>query len=199
MTDTKLCTFPDCGRPHAGRGLCDAHLKQDRAGQELRALRPFTPPPCIIDDCAEVSHAKGLCRRHYYAHRRGPAPVRIQRLCDVPGCGRVHRAKGLCHHHDQQRRRELKGPTPRKPRAPKVRTPKPAAPKPAAPKPKKSRLPDGWEKVTPPRKVPSVPRPHEYPELHLTVIAPEVIAAAREVLASWDALDLAEMLGIEAA
>ena len=58
---------------------------------------------------------------------------------------------------------------------------------------------DGWEKVTPAKKTPSVPRPHEYPELHLTVIAPEVIAAAREVLASWDALDLAEMLGIEAA
>ena len=170
-TTTKLCTFPGCGRAHSGRGLCGSHLKQDRAGQELRALRPFTPPPCIIDDCTDLAYARGVCRRHYSAGRRGPAPVSIQRLCDIPGCGRVHRAKGLCKHHDQKRRRELKG----------------------------RRLPDGWEKVTPPRKVPSVPRPHEYPELHLTVIAPEVIAAAREVLASWDALDLAEMLGIEAA
>ena len=193
-TTTKLCTFPGCGRAHSGRGLCGSHLKQDRAGQELRALRPFTPPPCIIDDCTDLAYARGVCRPHYYAGRRGTAPVRIQRLCDIPGCGRVHRAKGLCNHHDQKRRRELKGPTPRKPKAPKVQKPKPAAPK-----PKKSRLPDGWEKVTPPRKVPSVPRPHEYPELHLTVIEPEVIAAAREVLASWDALDLADMLGIEAA
>ena len=69
MTATKLCTFPGCGRAHSGRGLCGSHLKQDRAGQELRALRPFTPPPCIIDDCAEVERLTAVVRRVRELHR----------------------------------------------------------------------------------------------------------------------------------
>ena len=36
MTTTKLCTFPDCGRPGSSRTLCCAHYKQARRGQTLQ-------------------------------------------------------------------------------------------------------------------------------------------------------------------
>lgn len=33
------CSFADCGRPHAARGLCAGHYRQSRSGDTLRPLR----------------------------------------------------------------------------------------------------------------------------------------------------------------
>ena len=40
MQSTKICSFPGCGKPHYGKGLCQGHWTQQRRGQELRPLRP---------------------------------------------------------------------------------------------------------------------------------------------------------------
>ena len=203
MTDTKLCTFPDCGRPGSSRTLCGAHYKQARRGQALHPIAARPARLCTVDGCDKPHNAKGLCLTHYNATRPRKGPrVFERRGCDIEGCEGKHLALGYCvtHYNRLRRGSDLTRPT-RVQSAPSDR-PKRTRSKPSVLKvtpPTSSRLPDGWEKVTPQKKTPSVPRPREYPELHLTVIEPEVIAAAREVLASWDALDLAEMLGIGAA
>lgn len=35
---TRICAFPDCGRPHAAHGYCGGHARQYRLGQPLRRL-----------------------------------------------------------------------------------------------------------------------------------------------------------------
>lgn len=39
MKPTK-CSFPECGKPHYAKGLCQGHYTQQRKGQELRPLQP---------------------------------------------------------------------------------------------------------------------------------------------------------------
>ena len=69
MSQRKPCTFPDCGRPSHGRGLCPGHYRQYLFGKELQPLRRRRLKGevrlCEIPDCGGVHAAKGLCQRHY--------------------------------------------------------------------------------------------------------------------------------------
>lgn len=38
-TEPRICSFPDCGRPHKGNGLCSGHLWRQNTGRELKPLR----------------------------------------------------------------------------------------------------------------------------------------------------------------
>jgi hypothetical protein len=64
------------------------------------------PEQCIIEDCAAVPRAKGLCVMHWsrwYRHGDPEAnPYRPRGACQVPGCDRPHSALGYCtgHYYD---------------------------------------------------------------------------------------------------
>jgi hypothetical protein len=106
----RVCSFPDCGRPHAGRGLCHGHNWQRRKG------RPLTPIPvrivfyvCTFPDCGRPHSGRGLCSQHCKQQRAGQplTPLRLRipgRVCSFPKCSKPHNANGLCDGHDLQRR-----------------------------------------------------------------------------------------------
>ena len=59
VTATKLCTFPDCGRPGSSRTLCGAHYKQARRGQALHPIAARPARLCTVDGCDKPYKAGG--------------------------------------------------------------------------------------------------------------------------------------------
>jgi len=64
MKATRICTFPDCGRPHASRGLCVGHVYQQRKGYNLAPIKPRRTG-CDIDGCDRIHSSLGYCALHY--------------------------------------------------------------------------------------------------------------------------------------
>lgn len=63
----RVCDYPDCGRKHAGRGLCQSHLAQLRRGTELRPVKPHDrrrTDPCGFAGCPRPYWSSGYCRGH---------------------------------------------------------------------------------------------------------------------------------------
>lgn len=76
------CSFPDCPRPHKGRGLCGGHLAQLRKGKKLTPLRRYEKGrKCEFRNCGRRHYALGLCKGHYAQQDRGEelAPLGRQR------------------------------------------------------------------------------------------------------------------------
>jgi len=57
---------------------------------------------CTAPECAEPHAAKGLCRRHYWLHRRDAL---AQEACSVSGCDRPMFCVSLCRGHYARRQR----------------------------------------------------------------------------------------------
>jgi hypothetical protein len=104
------CGFTGCDRPHKGHGLCQAHLRQQNLGQELRPLinktRPSKNRVCSFEGCGKKHFANGLCQGHNTQKRNGKelVPLRPERdpICTFPGCERKHVSQGLCSSHNGQ-------------------------------------------------------------------------------------------------
>jgi hypothetical protein len=77
----RICSFPNCGRPHCAKGLCRAHYNQQREGIPLAAIGQRNPPPrksgeapCSVVGCPRGVTARGLCKAHHKALMRGRLP-----------------------------------------------------------------------------------------------------------------------------
>lgn len=113
-----LCSFPDCGRFVHSTGLCQAHYRQQRLGQELRPVRPTgrAGPAfevCSFPDCGRHGKWRGLCEAHAKQRAKGQElrPLwttknRTVQPCVIEGCDKPASGKGLCLTH---RRYELRG------------------------------------------------------------------------------------------
>lgn len=66
MNMRTTCSFEGCVNSEHGRGLCSAHLLQQKKGWELRPLRILKRKPCSVEGCSTMSYGKGLCRNHLY-------------------------------------------------------------------------------------------------------------------------------------
>jgi hypothetical protein len=63
-----VCSFPECGKPHSGHGLCDGHCIQRRAGKNLTPLRTHQAGRlCEKEPCSAPRLARGMCQKHYNA------------------------------------------------------------------------------------------------------------------------------------
>ena len=67
---SKLCTLPDCGKPHMARGYCKKHYQTflahgDPLGRAERAERVVKL--CSVPDCGKPHKAHGYCGRHAQA------------------------------------------------------------------------------------------------------------------------------------
>lgn len=70
----KICSFPECGRPHDAKGLCTSHYLQQKKGGELRPIRYQMIrllKVCEFDECGRRHYSKGLCYAHYQQQKRG--------------------------------------------------------------------------------------------------------------------------------
>lgn len=68
----RTCSVEGCDKPHASKGLCEAHKTRRKRHGDVRADVP-------------VRAKRGV-------------PLR-GRVCETPGCNRPHCAKGLCRRH----------------------------------------------------------------------------------------------------
>lgn len=178
------CGFDGCGRPVATVGYCRAHALQLYRRRDPALLTP-------------------LGKRR----PRSQAPA----TCTGPDCDRPGTERGHCSAHAKQRRRDPGRPlrplgTPRNPAGRPASKPAPAAAAAAEPtvaEPASRGLPAGWfnpaRKPTPPPPV----RGNTTIEDALMALplkpSPEQAAQCLANLRRWGALDLAEMLGLEAA
>ena len=214
------CAFVGCIRPGLGRRqLCGSHQEQLRRRGSMDLLTPLlTLSPrdpaavCSFDGCGRPRHGRDLCGTHSnQLTARGDrallTPIRELRpgqVCSGPECDRPASAHGLCKAHRNQRLKRADGALTvlgsRRPVKVRAADPKPKPVKVAKPG---ANLPDGWfapaRKSTPPPPV----RGNTTIEDALMALplkpSPEQAAQCLANLRRWGALDLAEMLGLEAA
>lgn len=94
------CDFPGCTNRHEARGLCPAHYRQLKGGQELRELHlPLPRKLCPGPECdREIVTAK-YCLAHRRQIREGRelAPIETRRR-RAPGEGHLTRDGYVVHH-----------------------------------------------------------------------------------------------------
>lgn len=104
----RLCCLSYCGRPHFGRGFCQAHYRQERAGEVLRPIRGEDKPPhaCAVhpagtSTCYEQAHCR--CRPCTDAKSRTRKRIRagLRRLVDPAGTRRRLQALAALGWDDQ--------------------------------------------------------------------------------------------------
>ena len=116
----RICTVPDCDRPHVAKGYCRAHYYRVKRHGDPQAHIPIgqaklkDPGPCEIESCARMAFARGMCKAHYGRRRRGdvraevpigdpvaePPVVTLDPVgCSIEGCERPSEARGWCHSH----------------------------------------------------------------------------------------------------
>ncbi len=194
------CTGPGCDKPGFGDpAMCESHKRQWRETGTLWEVRRAVVG-CAFAGCDRDHAAKGYCDQHARQLRlRGDAahltPIgqRETRACMIDGCDGDHVARGLCRRHYNA---AVYGSIPKPPKS--QREPRPLKPAKAT----KSRLPAGWDKPAKPTP-PKPARGNTTIEDALMALplkpSPEQAAQCLANLATWGALDLAEMLGLEAA
>ena len=76
-----------------------------KAEKAPKAARKATPaatsgPPCRVEGCKQGVRAKGYCRKHYIAWRRGSVGDHHRyKICTKEGCRKPRTKGGLCDEH----------------------------------------------------------------------------------------------------
>jgi len=68
----RKCEIEGCERPHLAKGLCNAHYRRLRRGQDLAEPIRERQETCII--CERAHFARGYCQMHYRRWERHGDP-----------------------------------------------------------------------------------------------------------------------------
>jgi len=74
MAAKRICSIPDCGKPHKGYGYCRNHLDRIKRNGHPNLLRVPTLV-CTIPNCDKPHLALGLCSMHYDRRRKHGDPL----------------------------------------------------------------------------------------------------------------------------
>lgn len=104
------CTFPECNRVHAAKGLCSRHYQQLRSKKPLQPLRnkPRDRGQCDFTGCEKIAVNKGLCQGHARQRKKEQSlrPLRPQYStkgpCRFDGCPKPRSTGGYCYGHSAQ-------------------------------------------------------------------------------------------------
>lgn len=66
----KICSFPNCGRPHDSKGFCSTHYRQLKKGESLHPVG-WTKRTCQFANCDRPHYAHGFCAGHLRLVRLG--------------------------------------------------------------------------------------------------------------------------------
>lgn len=78
MATKPLCSIPECGKPHYGRGWCRLHYKRWYTHGDT-ALKEKVLRTCQAHGCNKPYHAHGWCRLHYDRWLRTGDPLARRR------------------------------------------------------------------------------------------------------------------------
>jgi hypothetical protein len=93
--------------------------KAPKAKGEVTARSKATPAApegerCSVEKCNQPIRAKGLCRKHFQAWRRGAevGPAHRYKVCSKEGCRKAREFGGLCAEHAGKAAPEGEAPAP---------------------------------------------------------------------------------------
>lgn len=108
MATSRICSIPDCGKPHHSHGYCAAHYSRFvRLGDALAggiSRRKNNGQMCSVQGCKHPSRTRGMCAGHYNRWRRHGDPLagetrHYHDTCTIPGCTKSHKSFGYCGAH----------------------------------------------------------------------------------------------------
>ena len=74
--------------------------KAAKPAKEKKAAAPYDGPPCRVEGCKQPLRAKGYCRKHYFAWRRGEVGDHHRyKICTKEGCRKPRTKGSLCDEH----------------------------------------------------------------------------------------------------
>jgi hypothetical protein len=74
--------------------------KAAKAPKAAKAAAPYDGPPCRVEGCKQPVRAKGYCRKHFIAWRRGDVGDHHRyKICTKEGCRKPRTKGGLCDEH----------------------------------------------------------------------------------------------------
>lgn len=65
MVAVKLCDFPDCGRKHASKGLCNTHYWMQKRGRPLTVIKPRDGSQVLTERELFVRSRYGITQERY--------------------------------------------------------------------------------------------------------------------------------------
>ena len=70
------------------------------AAKPAKKLAPSSGPPCRVEGCKQGARAKGYCRKHFLAWRRGKVGDHHRyKICTKEGCRKPRTKGSLCDEH----------------------------------------------------------------------------------------------------
>jgi hypothetical protein len=74
--------------------------KAAKPAKEKKAAAPYDGPPCRVEGCKQPLRAKGYCRKHFVAWRRGDVGDHHRyKICTKEGCRKPRTKGSLCDEH----------------------------------------------------------------------------------------------------
>src|SRR4051812_19877756 len=74
--------------------------KPAKAAKAAKAAAPYDGPPCGVAGCKQPVRAKGYCRKHFMAWRRGSVGDHHRyKICSKEACRKPRTKGGLCDEH----------------------------------------------------------------------------------------------------
>jgi hypothetical protein len=74
--------------------------KPEKAAKAKKAAAEYTGPPCRVEGCKQPVRAKGYCRKHFVAWRRGDVGDHHRyKICSKEACRKPRTKGGLCDEH----------------------------------------------------------------------------------------------------
>ena len=71
-----------------------------KAAKPKKAAAPYDGPPCRVEGCKQPPRAKGYCRKHFMAWRRGSVGDHHRyKICSKEACRKPRTKGGLCDEH----------------------------------------------------------------------------------------------------
>jgi hypothetical protein len=90
-------------KPAKAAKAADAAEKPAKAAKpakEKKAAAPYDGPPCRVEGCKQPLRAKGYCRKHFVAWRRGDLGDHHRyKICTKEACRKPRTKGSLCDEH----------------------------------------------------------------------------------------------------
>ena len=84
----------------AEKPAAEKPAKAAAAKPAKKAAAPYDGPPCRVEGCKQPVRAKGYCRKHFVAWRRGDVGDHHRyKICSKEACRKPRTKGGLCDEH----------------------------------------------------------------------------------------------------
>jgi hypothetical protein len=87
-------------KPAAAKPAAEKAAAADKPAKAKKVAEPYSGPPCRVEGCKQALRAKGFCRKHYIAWRRGEVGDHHRyKICTKEGCRKPRTKGSLCDEH----------------------------------------------------------------------------------------------------